>query len=386
MIARKHIEEIKELGQFLPVIGILGPRQVGKTTLVKEFSKTIDKTCVYLDLEKPSDFKKLEEAELYFSANPDKCIIIDEIQIKPGLFPIIRAMVDENRIPLRFIILGSASPDIIRDSSESLAGRIGYIALGPFSLSELKDVALEKHHFLGGFPGSILANSDKQSLKWLDNFIKTYIERDLPMLGFSASPLDIRRLWEMLSWQSGNLLNASAIGNSLGFTNHTINKYIDFLEGTFMVNRLPPFFVNAKKRIVKSPKIYISDTGVLHRLMRVNSFDELSGMPVLGASFETYVLQQIMTEKPADIDLYFYRTHAGTEIDIVLTKALKPVTSLEVKYTSTPKVTKGLLNGIEDLGTTNNYIIVPRSEPYPIRDHIQVCGIRQFLENNLHDM
>jgi len=244
MINRKYAQELVVLSEYSPVIGVTGPRQVGKTTLVKEFAKTIEKPCVYLDLEKPSDFQKLEEAELYFSANQDKCIILDEIQIKPDLFSIIRAMVDENRIPLRFIILGSATPDIIRDSSESLAGRIGYIDLKPFSISELNDTHLQKHHFLGGFPNSILAKSEKQALKWIDDFIKTYIERDLPLLGLPATPQVTRRLWEMLAWQSGNLLNASTIGNSMGLSYHTINNYIDFLEGTFLVHRLQPFSFN----------------------------------------------------------------------------------------------------------------------------------------------
>lgn len=292
-------------------------------------------------------------------------------------------MVDEHRVPLRFIILGSATPDIIRKSSESLAGRIGYVELKPFSLLELNKVDLNSHFFYGGFPESILSKNRKQSVRWMDDFIKTYIERDLPLLGLSASPSTVRRLWEMLSWQSGSLLNASAIGNSLGLTNHTINKYIDFLEGTFMVNRLVPFSYNAKKRIVKTPKIYISDSGILHRLMRINSMDELLGMPVLGASFESYVLQQIRAEKQNDIDVYFYRTHAGTEIDIVLTRSLKPIASVEIKYTSTPKLTKGLINGIEDIGTKKNYIITPRSEEYPIRNDITVCNVRSFLQNHL---
>ncbi len=386
MIKRKYIKELEELGGFYPVIGILGPRQVGKTTLVKEFAKTLKKETYYLDLERPSDFQKLQEAELYFEQNQEKCIILDEVQIRPELFPIIRSMVDNHRVPLRFIILGSATPDIIRDSSESLAGRIGYIELKPFSLLELDKVSLTDHFFYGGFPGSILSKSKKQSIRWMDDFIKTYIERDLPLLGLSANPSVTRRLWEMLSWQSASLLNASAIGNSLGLTNHTINKYIDFLEGTFMVNKLTPFSYNAKKRIVKSPKVYISDSGLLHRLMRINSFDELLSMPVLGASFESYVLQQIRAEKPEDIDLYFYRTHAGTEIDIVLTRSLKPIVSIEVKYSSTPKLTKGLINGIEDLKTKRNYIITPNNDEYPLKENIIVCDIKTFLEKHLMDL
>ncbi len=383
IIDRKYNIELHQLGDFLPVIGILGPRQVGKTTLVKKYAKSINKNCIYIDLEKPSDFQKMESAELFFDANKDNCVIIDEIQIKPELFPIIRSSVDENRVPLRFIILGSATPHLIRDSSESLAGRIGYVELKPFSILELPNIDSNEHHFFGGFPESILAKTNVQSKNWLDNFIKTYIERDLPLLGLSASPQLIRRLWEMLSWQSGSLLNATAIGNSLGLTNHTINKYINFLEGTFMINRLSPFSFNAKKRIVKSSKVYIADSGLLHRLMRIDSFDELLGMPVLGASFESYVLQQIRAEKSSDLDLYFYRTHAGTEIDIVITKSLNPIASIEIKYSTNPTVTKGLKNGIEDLETKNNFFIIPKDEDYPIGKNITVCGIKIFLKKYL---
>ncbi|TVR75947.1 MAG: ATP-binding protein [Chitinophagaceae bacterium] len=386
MIKRRCLDELIELGKFNPVIGIIGPRQVGKTTLAKQFIQIIEKKCIYIDLEKPSDFEKMNEAEIYFQGHQDKCIIIDEIQTRPELFPLIRASVDEQREPLRFIILGSASPDIIRDSSETLAGRISYIELNPLSFSELKEINWQRHHFFGGFPNSILNTNDKQSKRWLDDFIKTYIERDLPLLGLSASPVLVRRLWEMLAWQNGNLLNATSIGKSLGLTNHTIKKYIQFLEGAFMVKTLEPYSSNVKKRIVKSPKIFISDTGILHRLMRINHFDELLGMPFLGASFESYVLQQVLSEKPDDLDVYFYRTHTGTEIDLLLTKAMKPVSAIEIKFTSAPKITKGFHQGIKDLKTKHNYIIVPESEKYPLKHHVSVCGLKVFLESELQNI
>jgi uncharacterized protein len=325
----------------------------------------------------------MNEAEIYFSSRTNKCIIIDEIQIRPELFSIIRSAVDEYRVPLRFIILGSASPDIIRNSSQSLAGRVGYIELKPFSLLELNNTTWQQLHFLGGFPESILTKNEQQATRWLNDFIKTYIERDFPLLGLSVSSVTIRRLWEMVSWQNGNLLNASSIGQSLGFSNHTIKKYIDFLESAFMINTLSPFAVNVKKRVVKSPKIYLADTGVLHRLMRVNSYDELLGMPFLGASFESFVLQQIKAEKPNDLELFFYRTHAGAEIDFVITKAMKPIASIEVKYSSAPKVSKGFYNGIEDLKTQLNYIIIPESEPYKLKSGALVIGIKEFLSSEL---
>ena len=298
----------------------------------------------------------------------------------PELFSLIRALIDEHRVPLRFVLLGSASPDIIRDSSESLAGRISYIHLTPFSRSEIPDIGIQRHHFLGGFPLSILTKNEKQSIKWLDDFISTYIEKDLPLLGMPSNPKMTRRLWEMLAWQNGELLNASNLGNSLGISNHTVNTYMDFLEGAFMIHRIKPFAVNMKKRIVKTQKIYISDTGLLHRLLQITSFEALFGTPMLGGSWEAFVLNQIYAEKPKKLDIYFYRTHAGTEVDIVLTKALKPIASLEVKYTSTPKVTKGLLNGIEDLGTKENYIITPMDDEYRAKEHINVIGLDRFIQ------
>lgn len=379
MILRSQISKLAELGDFMPVIGILGPRQVGKTTLVKEYTKQLDKNWVYLDLEKPSHARRILDPELYFSNNHDKCIIIDEVQLKPELFPIIRAFVDEDRSPLRFIILGSATPDLLRQSSESLAGRVSYIELFPFSLTELPDIELQRHHFFGGFPNSILPKRDRQSSLWLDGFIKTYVERDLPLLGMSASPQITRRLWQMLAWQSGGLLNASSIGKSLGLTNHTINNYIDFLEGAFMVNRLSSFATNVKKRIVKAPKIYVTDTGLMHRLIGLNNYDELFGSPLLGASWETYAIQQIQADLPEDLETYYYRTHAGTEVDLVLTKGFKPHGCIEIKFSSTPSLSKGFQIGIDDLETNNNFIIVPQGESYQLRKDITVINLRSFL-------
>lgn len=386
IILRKYTAELRTLGESFPVVGIIGPRQVGKTTLAKAFVKESGISCVYLDMEKPSDFEKLSEAEYYFDANKDKCIVIDEIQHRPELFNIIRSAVDEHRVPLRFIILGSSSPHLLKHTSETLAGRVSYIQMSPFSLAELDNENLSRHHFLGGFPESYLAKSNAQALRWLDAFIKTYIERDLPLLGLPAAPAITRRLWEMLAWQNGSLLNASALGNSLGLTHHTIRKYIDFIEGAFMLKSIPPFAVNITKRIVKSPKVYITDTGVLHRLLRVNSMDDLLGMPVLGASFEAYVLQQILAEKHPDVDVYFYRTHTGTEVDFVLTRGIKPLAAIEVKFSSTAKVSRGFLQGIDDLGTKRNYIIVPDTETYTKGKNITVCGIYHFLQQELPDL
>lgn len=383
MIQRKHITDLHELGSYFPVIGIVGPRQVGKTTLVKEFISLLDKPAVYLDLEKPSDFQKLDEAEHFFAQHRSSCLIIDEIQRRPELFSLIRATVDDHRVPLRFILLGSASPDLLRGTSESLAGRISYVRMHPFSLIEVENKEPVRHHFRGGFPDAFLAPNDKMAMRWLDDFIATYIERDLPLLGLPASPVTTRRLWEMLAWQNGNLLNASAFGNSLGLTYHTINKYLEFIEGAYMFTRLLPFAVNSGKRLIRTPKAYITDTGVLHRLLRVNSYDELMGMPIMGASFEAYVFQQITAHKSEDVEISFYRTHAGAEVDFVFTRASKVIATADAKFSTAPKLTKGTYTAMDDLGSERNYVIVPSGDPYQLKEGITVCGVYHFIREIL---
>ncbi|MCK4662491.1 MAG: ATP-binding protein [Bacteroidales bacterium] len=385
MIKRNILDKINEYSNIFPVIAIIGPRQVGKTTFVKYYAGIIDKESVYLDLEKPSDFDKLENAEFYLSQHKGKCIIIDEVQNKPDLFPLIRSIVDENNEKCNFIILGSASPELLKQSSETLAGRIGYIELGPFSAIELKDnYNFQKHFFGGGFPLSYLSPNEKSSKIWLNNFIKTYLEKDLPLLGLKAKPQFVRRLWEMLTWQTGSLLNYNAIAKSLSVSNHTIYSYIDFLEGAFMLTLLKPYFYNIKKRIIKSPKIYINDTGILHRLLRLNDYDQLLGNPLLGNSWETFVVNQINLEKNEDIDLFFYRTHAGAEVDLVFVKGMKPIATAEIKFSLSPKISKGLINSIETLNSNNNFIIIPQGSEYKIRENIKVCAFNVFIEKYLN--
>lgn len=387
MIKRNIYNTVKEYCQIFPVIAIIGPRQSGKTTFTKDFAQRMARPYVYLDLESPSDYSKLDNAQYYFSEHSDKCIIIDEIQNKPGLFALIRSVVDENKKKCNFIILGSASPELLKQSSETLAGRIGYVELGPFSFSEIKGkYNLNKHFFQGGFPLSYLSKNQKSSKIWLDSFIKTYLERDLPLLGLKANPVQVRRLWEMLAWQTGNLLNYQTISRSLGVSNHTVTSYIDFLEGAFMVTRLQPYYYNIKKRLVKSPKIYISDTGILHRLLRLNDYEQLLGNPLLGHSWETFVINQIMLEKPDDIDLFFYRTHAGAEADIVFTKGLKPIALAEIKFSSSPGRTKSFANSINEFSLEKNFILIPGDEDYKIADNIRVNGFRYFIEKVLPDL
>ena len=385
MIIKRNIEEqFKNYYKIFPVTAILGPRQCGKTTFIKNYARNHFDNFIYLDLEKPSDIDKLQNAQFYFEQNKNKCIIIDEIQRKPELFSLIRSVVDENT-KSKFIILGSASPELIKQSSESLAGRIGYIELAPFSINEISNqYNLKKHHFFGGFPLAYLSNSNNTAKTWLDNFIKTYIERDLPMLGLKANPLIIRRLWQMLAWQSGNLINYNTLANSLKVSNKTLSNYVDFLENSYIVYRLQPYFYNIKKRLVKTPKIFIADTGLLHRLLQITDYEQLLGNPLAGNSWETYVINQIKIQKPNDIELFFYRTHAGAELDLLLVKGLKPIAAVEIKFAENPKTTKGFISSIETLKTNFNFIIVPiQNEDYKINENITVCGFDIFLKKYL---
>ena len=386
MLHRNTTTDLLELLSYFPVTGIIGPRQVGKTTIAITLSNKIKKEAIYLDLENPQDAAKLSDPVLFFKQNEDKCVILDEIQRQPQLFPILRSMVDQHRVPARFILLGSASPDLIRDTSESLAGRIAYQELYPFNLTEVSTEQYDdvlKHWFRGGFPDSFLAPSDGLVSKWQTNFIQTYVERDLPLLGLDINRNVIRKIWTMSAHIHGNVLNMSNIGRALELTSTTIKKYLAFLEGAFLIRQLQPYSVNIKKRLVKSPKIYIRDSGVLHKLLAINSISELLTNPMVGNSWEGYAIEQIVQNIDDDTSAYFYRTHEGTECDLVLVKSGKPTFGVEIKYTSSPKVTKGLLQAYEDLNTSKNYIITPNTDEYEIKEGIIVCNLVTFLKDHL---
>jgi len=380
MIKRYLYSELNFSMEKFPVVCITGPRQCGKTTLAKFICSERGKDYVYLDLEKLEDYRRIQEPGLFFQDNREKLIVIDEIQRQPQLFPEIRAEVDTDRRAGRFLILGSASPDIILNTSETLAGRVKYINLHPFILSELNKTDWKDLFFWGGFPNVVLDNDTLFRKDWLDNFIYTYLERDLPMLGLKASPVQIRRLWEMLAYQAGNLLNSSSLARSLGVSNHTVNAYMDYLEGAFMIYRINPFEINIGKRIVKSKKVFIADTGLLHRLLRIDNYNQLMSTHLAGHSWENFVLLQILPLIRKNWNIWFYRTHTGVEADLVLGKGLKPEICIEIKLSSTPTVTHSFATAIDDLQTTKNYIIVPSGKKYRLREDITVCSINDFPE------
>ena len=384
MVSRFVTSELLENLEYFPVLGITGPRQVGKTTLTQEIAKVIEKKTIYIDLENPDDISKLSEPSLYLRDNTDSCIIIDEVQRMPGLFPVLRSLIDEYRVPARFILTGSASPNLIRDSSESLAGRIAYKELTPFNYLEvINHRNFKLHWFRGGYPLSFLAPSDRITKRWLSNFIQSYIERDLPLLGLQISPTLLRNLWVMLAHIHGSVLNMELLSKSLEVSGPTIKKYIHFMSDAYLIRILSPFHMNIKKRIVKSPKIYIRDTGILHQLLGISAANLLEGHPMRGNSWEGYVIEQIHMHVQEKYETYFYRTHQGAECDLVLSVANEPKIAVEIKYTSAPKASKGLRVSIEDLNTDDNYIICLCDNEYRIADNIKVCNLEDFINKYL---
>ena len=346
---------------------------------MKAIRSQLAKPSLYLDLENPDDRMKMENPTLFLDPLADHTIILDEIQKLSALFPVLRGIIDRDRQPGRFILLGSASPDLIRDSSESLAGRIAYLELAPFSYDEINHTTDFRTHWLrGGFPDSLLAPDEELSSVWRKNFINTYLERDLPLLGLNADPITIGKLWRMVGHLSGNLLNMQTLGASLGVNGTTIKRYLDFMESAYLIRRLPPFATNLKKRLVKTPKVYIRDTGILHQLLGIPSFFELSGNPILGASWETYVIEQIVHQLPDWAEMYFYRTHAGTEADLVITRGGKPEILIEIKYSSTPKLAKGFYIAKTDLGTQRHFVIYPGEDSFPLNADVQVVSYKDL--------
>jgi predicted AAA+ superfamily ATPase len=389
MIKRLAAKKISILLKAFPAIALWGPRQVGKTTLAKELVKKQKKEILYFDLESDSDAAKLQDPEYIFDQYKDHCIILDEVQRVPKLFAQLRPIIDSYRKPSRFILTGSASPDLIKGVSESLAGRIAFIELAPINLLEAKksSISQDLHWFRGGFPLALLAKSDQSFFRWTENFIRTYIERDLSQLfGVALQEKLIRNFWHMLAANNGGIWNSEVYARSLGISAPTIKRYLDFLEGAFLVRQLPAWFVNTNKRLVKSPKIYLRDSGLLHVMNRVRTSEELPLTIGVGASWEGYVIEQIFQLKPDHLDLYFYRTHHGAECDILLVNGIKPVLALEIKYSSSPVLTKGFYSVMEDLRLEQGWVIIPSGKPFKINDKVDCSNLTYFLSDILQDL
>ena len=360
-ITRRIGSEIHDSLSFFSVVSIIGPRQVGKTTLAKTIMAGASKPTLYLDLELQSDLNKLDDAELFFSYHTDKLVVVDEVQNKKELYPLLRALVDKTGEPGQFLLLGPASPELIRHSSESLAGRIAYHQLFPFDLTEIPESVTQNDLWMkGGFPKSLFAPGKDLSQKWMENFVSTYLNRDLLQLGLSASPTTIRNLWSMMAYLNGQLFNATNLANSLDVTTPTVKRYIDFLEEAFLLKSLHPLSWNMKKRLVKSPKIYLTDTGILHYLTGITDFNSLTGNPIIGSSWETFVVNQLLALKPNQTDLYFYRTIRVLKSIWFLPKD-NVVATRRNQIFQLPATEQREYLAFDDLNAPINYVIIPSS-------------------------
>jgi predicted AAA+ superfamily ATPase len=381
MIKRSLEKPIIESLRLFPVVGILGSRQTGKTTLAKEICRTFSKRSIYLDLELPSDAAKLADPEIYLTGHEERLVVIDEIQRMPELFPLVKALVDRHRINARFLLLGSASPDLVKYSSESLAGRIIYHQLDPLTLREIgrPERRLRSLWLRGGYPPSWLAETDRASLLWRDSFITAYLERDIPQYGIRVPAQLLRRFWTMLAHNHAHLLNASQMGGSLGVSAPTVGHYLDILENTFMLRRIPPYRANIKKRLVKSPKLYLRDSGLVHALLHIDSPEALAGSPFLGASWEGFVIEELIRSLPPRSEYFFYRSAAGAEMDFVFTQDGK-TSGVEIKYSLSPKPGKGFWNSFQELSCDRGYIVYPGLERYRVAEKVEVIPVPALSE------
>lgn len=372
-VSRRLQAEVERALTRFPVVALLGPRQVGKTTLAADVAERSKLDVLRLDLELPSHVARLADPELYLGRYSGALVVLDEIQRVPELFPVLRALVDADRRPGRFLLLGSAPPNLLRQSAETLAGRIRYLELAPFTLDE---VGRTQENMLrlwlrGGFPGSYLADSDEESFEWRAEFIRTYLERDVPALGIGLGPEPLRRFWRMLAHRHGQLWNASEMGRNLGVSPPTAASYLDILVGTFLARRLEPYQTNLGKRLVKSPKVYLRDPGLLHALLGVADLDDLQGHPIVGASWEGFLIEQLLTIRQPR-DAAFYRTAAGAELDLVVSGERRRKVGYEMKYSSAPAVAKGFWQSLEDLEIETASVLYPGEERWPLRPGVEV--------------
>jgi predicted AAA+ superfamily ATPase len=370
LLDRRLEAKVQQYTEHFPVTAILGPRQCGKTTLAKMWMSGRENK-LYLDLELPSDEAKLRYAEDFLRSHRGETVCLDEIQRTPNIFKVLRALCDETGQPGQFLILGSASPDLLRQTSETLAGRIGYIELTPFTETEVGPEHWERLWLRGGFPRSYLAPSDVLSGAWLESFIQAFLERDIPQLGIQVPAITLRQFWQMCAHLHGDLWNHEKVASSLGVSGKTVRHYLDILEQAFMLRRLTPFQTNVKKRLVKTPRVYVRDSGILHRLLRIDSADELAGHPVRGNSWGGYVLEQVASAVP-DAELFFYRTSAGAEIDLVVRRGSETI-AIEMKATSAPQLTRGFWSARRDLAPIHTWIAAHVEKAYSIERSISVA-------------
>ena len=368
------------LGQF-PAVALLGPRQVGKTTLARRITPA-GRASVYLDLENPADLQKLEDASGYLGAQRGKLVIIDEVQRAPELFQVLRGVIDERILAGEaaghVLLLGSASIDLLRQASESLAGRIAYLELAPFDVTELGPEDGQTLWVRGGFPRSFLSPSDHDSATWRENFIRTYLERDIPLLGSRVPAETLRRFWTMLAHNQGGLLNAAQLARGLAIDGKTVTRYLDLMVDLLLVRRLAPFHNNAGKRLVRSPKVFVRDSGLVHTLLRLDDAEQVLGHPVCGASWEGHVIETLIAAAPARTVPSFYRTATGDEIDLLLELPGAKTWAVEIKRSTAPKVEKGFRAALADVQPACAFLCYAGRERYPKGHGIEAISVREL--------
>lgn len=382
LIGRLVLADLEaRLAQF-PAVALLGPRQVGKTTLALQLAS--GRPSLYLDLESPADQARLNDPELYLSSQADKLVILDEVQRLPELFSSLRGLIDAGRragrISGRFLLLGSASVELIRQSSESLAGRISFVELGGLNLVELEPSLRESLWIRGGFPDSLLAADEPASCLWREAFLRTYLERDIPQLGPRIAAETLRRFWTMLAHGQGGLLNAAALGRSLGVSGKTVSGYLDLLVDLLLVRRLPPLHANVGKRLVKAPKLYVRDSGLVHTLLGLDDREAVLGHPVAGASWEGFVLENLLNCAPRRSQAWFYRTAAGAEMDLVLDLPGGGRWAIEIKRSSAPRLSKGFHQARADLQPDRCFVVYAGEECFPLLEGVQAIGAAELAQ------
>ncbi|PUE14439.1 ATP-binding protein [Limnohabitans sp. WS1] len=380
---KRHLQALlSEELQFSPAVALLGPRQVGKTTLALEVARNMPH--VYLDLESERDRGKLAQPELYLESHLDKLVILDEVHRAPGLFPVLRGLIDQARRSGRasgqYLLLGSASLDVLHQSGETLAGRIAYLELGPLNVLETGQSALDALWLRGGFPQSLTTPSDARSLRWRENFIRTYLERDIPQFGPRIAAETLRRFWTMLAHHQGGLLNVAQLARNLGVDVKTAQSYTDLLCDLLLVRRLAPWHTNTGKRLVKAPKVYVRDSGLVHALLNIESKESLLSHMVVGASWEGYCIETLLACAPAGVTGYFYRTSGGAEIDLLLVWPGGDLWAIEIKRSSAPKVERGFHSACDDLKPSHKWVVYPGQETYPLAADIQAISLHGLCE------
>ena len=377
----------------MPAVAIMGPRQVGKTRLARKIAKNYS-GAIFLDLETIKDRQLLGEPELFFSAHRHRLIVLDEVQMMPEIFQALRPEIDNHRTSGRFLILGSATGKLLKQSSESLAGRVSYVELSPLLANEINLLEqsqeqdsgqelfeIQQLWLKGGYPGSYIDTSDEISYSWRADLIKTLLQRDFPSLGIQTASESLSRFWRMLANLHSQLLNSSMLARSLGYGSpKTADHYLDFFVDSMMVRRLQPYLTNFPKRLVKSSRIYLRDSGILHALLNIESIQDLQGHPIVGASWEGFVIEQIACNLPIGAQISFYRTQVGSELDLVIEKGRHRL-GIEIKFSMSPKVSRGFWQALKDIEATAAYIIAPVSMQYSYKENVQVMSVQDFIRD-----